>query len=205
MADVLQEMNNQGAFIARELRPGLSRAEIFQICSTLPLTLPDDLVKLYETCDGIDEEMSEGTDFIDGLRLLPLSECVVQYQLLRGRSVRFGDTGFHPGWLPILHDGSGDRYMVDCDQGSSSFGVVVDNPNDGLAHPIFSSISDMLTTLLFFYREGVFNIDGGYIIDWDIEKEIRIGARLNPNLTYWTDALDNLTRRQQRGPNYPEY
>lgn len=117
LAEVLTALDAQLAQkrpdYAALLRPPLSAGDIANLEVKYAVTLPDDVKTFYMWHDGQDPQSSAA--LANNMLILPLAEA------LDGKEELDGMIGYdftlkdwwHPGWLPLFHNGGGDNLVVD--------------------------------------------------------------------------------------------
>jgi hypothetical protein len=83
--------------------------------------IPDELIDLYEFCDGSDAEL------LENYHLLSVEEAVGTYHFLRRNLTGDLVLDTQPHWLPILQDDGRNFYVVDCTKGPNYGSVLYDS------------------------------------------------------------------------------
>lgn len=177
----LTRLDRQG--LLRTLRPGLSAAEVQEFLGSVGLKSNPELEALYSWRDGTSTEGVAAVDDIHmfpGFYLLSLEDAVANYRAF------VTDRRWDSGWLPVFANGGGDFYVVDL--GSQDDGPVRHFRIDESEHPIeFSSIKDMLRTLVQAFERGIFFVDAGGYLEMDDLAFGMLAAELNPHISWWTE------------------
>src|SRR5690348_13248589 len=119
---IFAHLREAGRSIADRRRPGLCPADVQTKMNSIGLAVPDELVRLYEICDGTDicagDKLGE-VGFIPGFYWMKLDEALDVYRSL------VNDSRWNKFWLPVFADGGGDFYALICDDRSNDFGAIV--------------------------------------------------------------------------------
>lgn len=169
--------------LLQALRPGLSGDELQELLDSVGLAPNAELEALYGWRDGTStEDVTAAGDIhlFPGFYLLSLEDAVANYRAF------VSDVRWSSGWLPIFANGGGDFYVVNL--GSENQGAVRHFRIDESEHPIeFSSIGDMLRTLLQAFERGIFFVDGSGYLEMDDLAFGLLAAELNPHIGWWTE------------------
>ena len=169
--------------LLRALRPGLSAAEVQEILGSVGLKSNAELDALYGWRDGTSTEGVAAVDDIHifpGFYLLSVGDAIANYRAF------VTDPRWEPGWLPVFANGGGDFYVVDL--GSQDDRPVRHFRIDESEHPIeFSSIKDMLRTLVQAFERRTFFVDAGGYLEMDDLAFGTLAAELNPHISWWTE------------------
>ena len=168
--------------LLRALRPGLSAAEVQERLGSVGLQSNPELEALYSWRDGTSTDVAAVDDIhmFPGFYLLSLEDAIANYRAF------VSDRRWEPGWLTVFANGGGDFYVVDL--GSQDERPVRHFRIDESEHPIeFSSIKDMLRTLVQAFERGIFFVDAGGYLEMDDLVFGTLAAELNPHIGWWTE------------------
>lgn len=164
---------------ARLLQPGLSRAAIAAVETTLPFKLTKELGELYATANGTRAKRGATLDelsFFPGYHLLSLEVAARQYRTMRQARQ------WKNGWFPFFASGAGDYYVVSCAPPSRGVIGFLHGEPDQLVE--YASVTTMFATLAKCFEKGAFFVKRrAFTID--DEKHRRIAMELNPGLERW--------------------
>jgi hypothetical protein len=169
--------------LLRALRPGVPGGEAQRLLGSVGLKSNPELELLYSWRDGTSTDGLAAVDDIHmfpGFYLLSLEDAVANYRAF------VADRHWSSGWLPVFANGGGDFYVVDF--GSQDERPVRHFRIDESEHPTeFSSIKDMLTTLVQAFERGVFFVDASGYLEMDDLVFGTLAAELNPHIRWWTE------------------
>lgn len=169
--------------LLQALRPGVSGAEVQGLLGSVGLKSNSELEALYSWRDGTSTEGVAAVDDIQvfpGFYLLSLEDAVANYRAF------VTDRRWGAGWLPVFANGGGDFYVVDL--GSQDESSVRHFRIDESEHPVeFSSIKDMLRTLVQAFDRGIFVVDASGYLEMDDLVFAKLAAELNPHIDWWTE------------------
>lgn len=188
VTELLEELRQayleRGRDVDRQLRPGLGRDEILSRTRDLALTLPDDLVEMYEWRNGQDEEaeMSQDAMLFRDHRFVDVDGALREYRLVQEHHAPDEDT------IPYSFE-LAEAFPFATFMGSSY--VIVCGPHELASphpHPVvsvfqgvdlfFHSLETMLRTCLEWVRHPSWSTRYG--VPDEIESEIWL--RLNPGI-----------------------
>ena len=159
-----------------------------ELTSSLDLTLPTELINLYEFCDGIDQEgrTPEEVGIYYGYSIIPLREAIDEYRELQLEIITEGWDDILQSWFPLLRIDS-NFYFVDCDTTKAKMPYIISYMFDSGPEIMYQSIQSMIDTFADCYGEGAFVVESGNFTVADSRLEAQIAARHNPNVAYWRD------------------
>ena len=171
----------KGVTFVSLLEPGRKREEILQEAQAIGLTFPEDLIELYEYCDGVDATKHRSNDIAlySGYWLLPLHHAVQDH--LRLQQDENGD--IDPSWFPLLTL-DGDYYFVDCALAASGEPYVINYTPESDPEAEYTTLQSMIETFADCFRENAFVVSDGKIIEYDGRLEAEITRRHNPEVQH---------------------
>ena len=158
---IFAHLQRLGSLVASRRRAGKSEAKVESQIRSLGLQAPEDLVRLYSTCDGTETTEGErlGTiQFFPGFYWMNLDEAVTVYQSISK------DERWERSWFPIFGNGGGDFYAVICDQESPFFGEVVGFVVGEQAQIVeFKSVTTLFETIERCFAQKAFFSSGDHL------------------------------------------
>lgn len=125
-------------------------------------------------------------DFIPGYRLIHIKELEKeQHTLLQMLELDDICEVQIKAIIPLLADYSS-CYICYANTDNNEEIIFHYSPDDGLQE-MHASVELFLRTVIAFYQNGVFYLDGDGFLDYDFEREGIIGAEYNPGINYWTE------------------
>lgn len=150
--------------------------------------IPDMIAEIYGNVAGTYREIGDQRfmDFVPGYRLIHIAELEREYHtLLQVMETDDACEAQIETVIPLLSDDSS-CYICYVRTTSREECVFHYTPEDGL-QKMHDSVELFFQTILEFYRKGVFYLDQDGFLDYDYEKEEKIGAVCNPGIAYWTE------------------
>lgn len=143
--------------------------------------IPAFFEEIYSACNGTDPEISEQNyfDFLPGYRLMQIDEIInsESYEQI------FLDFPEYAPVIPFLTDYSGCYYAYAKNNNRECVVLYA----DGDLEEIYYDVDDFWKTVIAFYDEGVYFLDEDGYLDYDFEKEGEVGAKYNPQISYWRE------------------
>lgn len=169
--------------LLQALRPGASRVEVEGLVGSVGLRSNADLVALYGWRDGTS---TEGVSAVDDIHMFPGFYLLSLEDAIANCRAFVNDERWSAGWLPVFANGGGDFYVVDL--GSPDERAVRHFRIDEAEHPIeFSSIKDMLGTLVQAFERGVFFVDPSGYLEMDDLVFGALATEVNPHIAWWAE------------------
>ncbi|MFC7220470.1 hypothetical protein ACFQLX_20225 [Streptomyces polyrhachis] len=165
-----------GRPIVRFRNPGIAK---IQLEAAIGVTVPDDVVAWFESCNGARFEPGQRQDDV---YLIPAFEPLSVEQALEMRRIYGdGDPILGESWFPLLGNASGDMYAAvwDASDTPPRVAVVI---SESFPQISYSSVQEMAISFLECYRRGVFFVKDGGLLDVDVQKweevDMEVRARL---------------------------
>lgn len=169
------------------LQEGLDHQDIENSVALLPMSLPEEVYRLYEWRNGTrrhERRPMKHLYFFPGFYFLSLDEAVTSYQLFAN------DSRWNSSWFPLFANGGGDFYAAvgtaERQQSSEIIGFMLDLPDDEQVAE-YESLEKMLLTMATCYDEEVFYVQSDGYLDADDRRRSQIAKRLNPNIPLYMD------------------
>ena len=165
------------------LEPGLSTASIKAQSNSLPIQLPEDLIRIYLWRNGttLSQEHNLNSHYFQpGYYLLSLKNAMHYYQIYRAGA------NWDPFWFPILASGGGDFYVVVCGSDVRENGQILNfirGEND--TPRIYLNIKTMIFTIAECYDSGAYFLDEFGFLKINYKLEAEIAQELNPGVEEW--------------------
>ncbi len=162
--------------LAVSQRPKLADSLSFGVAANLDV-IPKDLHCLYGSACGTPFDIKDQSvmDLVPGYRMihyLELEEAIRDCnELLEVDDNRF---------FPFLANYSSCYFALNLAD-SHVYNIT---PVDG-EEPMAESVSDYIETIKKMYQEGIYFLDDDGYLDYDMEREGLMGARMNPSIEYW--------------------
>ncbi len=168
--------------LLRSLRPGLPPDVVRERLAPTDRPVPPELVALYGWRDGTQAEdvILDDIHVVPGFYLQSTADAMADYRAF------VVDPRWAVGWLPILADGGGHFYVLDC---SSPLSTPVRHFRlEEVEHPIeFLSLGAFLSTVAAAYERGTYFIDGRGCLEMDDLVFAGLAAELNPDVAWWRE------------------
>ena len=159
-------------YVTEQYRPGYKHSVGFAPggVSFGTLTPKVELYSIYSLITGTPSDLDDQKlfDFIPGYKIMTLEDIAASLD-------RFENKGL----VPFLSNYSGD-FM--CVYNDAVVSVLHDDP---AIVEYSSSVGSFFLTVISMYEEGVFFVGGDGYLDYDFDRELIVGKRLNPNSSYW--------------------
>lgn len=197
IAFILQAQKDMGYHMPDIVQPPASDQEIAAVESTLQMPLNPELKALYKTINGIsqDNQTPVGlTGIIPNHNLLSLNDAVGYYQAmdwpgychLRVNVLGIKKEKIGAKLFPFLHDGSGNCYWVDLNEGTKDYGRLYWTNTFGEEDDyLFDSLSEIFEAIKRGYKRGIFSLDDDGHLDCNYEQWFVICHEVNPSIKYW--------------------
>ena len=125
-------------------------------------------------------------DFVPGYRLIHIEELESEYHnLLQMLPLDDICESQIRTIMPLLADYSS-CYICYVETNDNEETIFHYSLNDGL-QKMHTSVELFFKTIIVFYNQDVFYLDGDGFLDYDFEKEGVIGAECNPGIDYWIE------------------
>lgn len=194
LSQLLDALASRNRPVATYLRPGLSQEDIERRCLAAGISLPAELMALYQLCDGYagsylrDEEFC----FLSYYWLMPLDRAIEQQASYKENAAYDPERGVD--WFPFLY-GEGDCYAVDPSAAAQQKPSVIRDMLEFWPEVMYTDVAAMFDTLAESYRQGAYpdELDGE-----NNELMIaQISAVYNPDVPYWQERLQKLSETAQ--------
>lgn len=150
----------------------------------------DKLLILYNWKNGVSDDLmtmpiEEIELFPEGI-MLSLQEALSRYSLYVEVERIWGEKLF-----PIFTNGGGDYLLLDTNQESTQYGMILQYAPALLLteepESIYDSLETMFETILSCVKEGAYRYSLNDAIDVDYDLKYKISANYNPKSKYWDD------------------
>lgn len=186
LLDVLAARNRP---VAAHLRPGLSQEDIERRCFAAGISLPAELMALYQFCDGVESSylLMEEYCLVSYYLLMPLNMAIEQQASYKENAAYDLERG--ADWFPFLY-GEGDCYAVDPQAVAQQKPSVIRDMLEFWPEVMYTNIAAMFDTLAECYRQGAYPDKLGGENDELLIAQI--SATYNPDVAYWQERLREL-------------
>ena len=153
-----------------------------EIFRTITTNIPDFFRTIYENVSGTRRNIQkqELFDFIPGYRLIHILELENESNVLKNMKWDKQNQKI----IPFLANYSSD-YICYAKMGKECVvSIMHDSPDIVVMH---NDTFKFFETICAFYKDGVYYIDDDGYLDCDFDKQGKIGAKLNQDITYWTE------------------
>jgi len=189
---VLQELEiflrESNSPILAHFQEGISASEISDSFSTMKFPVRDDIMKMYEWKNGVNDLFKKKTGeielFTSGI-MMPL-ELAVSIYALEARVQK----SFKKDFFPLFTSGGGDYILMHLDEKKKTYGqLFLYSPSILLSSKpvsIYDSLNTLFQTTLEVYKKRgyYFNeVDKTLEVVYEIEKEVAI--EMNPKSEFW--------------------
>jgi cell wall assembly regulator SMI1 len=178
-----KQLNELGRPVIGLLNEGISQGETARRMTSAGLALPADLAVLYEWHDGTS---SFSGVKLDDLHLIPgfyfpdLDEALTNYEVFKS------DSRWDEAWLPVLANGGGDFYAVDCTNNPETAGQVHNFMLGEAQHPVeYLSLTAMFATYVQAFRQGIYFLHPSGYLDAHDQRFFELAKTLNPEAPGW--------------------
>jgi len=190
-----------GYYMPKIVNPPASDKEIKKIEDELGMKFNNELKELFKTLNGIylDYKTASGlTGIIPIHDLLDLKRATKYYRSMDWdmhwefyydvfeTEYKIGEKLF-----PFIHDGAGNCYWVDLNEGTKNYGRLywtnTFGEEDGY---LFNSVTDFFQAIKNGYEKGIFNLEEEGYLDCDYKKWGEICYELDKSNKYWKDYVN---------------
>lgn len=176
--------------LAEQLRPqyprSLGKADRWEdILKKLVSNVPEIYYAIYNNVLGTKRDIKEQElmDYMPGYRLIHILEFAEEKENLD--SIISNDAFVEDEFvLPLLVNYSNDHICYYRTSRGEEYICTVMH-DEGELVTMYQTPKKFLETICEFYKQGVYFLDRDGYLDYDIDKEGEIGAKLNPGLCYW--------------------
>lgn len=157
------------------------------LSQTIPV-VPEVFQSIYKNVSGTyrNIENQKYMDFVPGYRLIHITELEKEYCALLKMLVADDICRSEIGTvIPLLADYSS-CYICYVVINNNEEMIFHYSPVEGL-QKMHASVESFFKTIIAFYLNDVFYLDGDGFLDYDFEKEGAIGAEYNPGVDYWIE------------------
>ncbi len=149
VTEYVTQLAEAGAASAQVIKPADNPQQIIELNTLENVTIPESLAAYLTLVGGYDHEQCRVLDvyepeFAWGMFPIDIQFIPKTYQMLAGIGGDENPDYWPMGFLPILWGGSGDHVVVNCIQGSPTYGGVYDLDEAMGASPIASGIISFL-------------------------------------------------------------
>ena len=168
-------------------RESLGKKDIHweEVLKSIVTDIPDFFRNIYDNVSGTKRSIQEQElfDFIPGYRLIHILELESENNVLKERT-KWDDQ--IQKVIPFLANYSSDYicYVKMADGKECVVSIMHDSPDVVVMH---SNTARFLETICAFYKDGVYYLDDDGYLDYDFDKQGKIGAKLNQNIDYWNE------------------
>ncbi|WP_045730420.1 SMI1/KNR4 family protein [Pseudarthrobacter chlorophenolicus] len=165
------------------LQAGLPERILLEKAANAGLVLPGDVIKLYAWRDGT---LDYPGAMLDDIHIIPGFYFPSLYETLANHAVFRDDARWNPSWLPLLANGGGDFFAVDCSDNPGSWGHVrhfmLGEPEH---HVLYLTVSSMFETFVAAFDRGIFFLHPSGHLDADDEAYAALARTVNPEARGW--------------------
>lgn len=169
--------------VTQVLKDGLPEGHAASRASGAGLVLPTDVANLYEWRDGT---LDYPGAILDDIHIIPGFYFPSLDEALANHAVFRDDTRWNPAWLPLLANGGGDFFAVDCSGNPGSWGHVrhfmLGDPEH---HVLYLTVASMLETFVAAFDRGIFFLHPSGYLDADDEAYAALARSMNPEARGW--------------------
>jgi cell wall assembly regulator SMI1 len=203
---IIDKQREMGYYFPKILNAPAGLFKIRETEKILGLNFNPELRELYSFADGTDNKgLAIGmTGLIPIHQFMSLKDAVSYFKVSMDSNEniirRYGsdlfrneEQGFTPGkkLFPFLHDGAGNCYWVDLNEGTDDYGKIFWTNSFGEDPDYaFNSLTIMFQTICECYETGVMYLDKDNHLDCDDDSWNERAHKLNPDLIYWKKYLD---------------
>ncbi len=177
-------LTHLGRPVVELFEDSLSRAEVTGKLEEVSLSTPSDVASLYRWHNGTREFPGAKLDdiqIVPGFHFPNLDETLNNYRTFKKNS------RWSPDWLPLLANGGGDFYAVDCARNSATYGQVSNFMLGEAQHLVeYTSVSSMFGTFAEAYRRAIYFLDPQGYLEADDDAFFELAEMLNPDAPAWT-------------------
>lgn len=175
------------------LQPGLSESELTSFLQKVNITLPPDVYALYAWRNGVDEDALE-SKVLGQLALFPLG-IFIPFEIALDEFVTHTEGRYwDKNLFPLFGSGGGDYYIIDCQEDSSTFGMIYFySPTNVDFYGVvtkFDSLNSLIITITECYNSNLYYIDEESYLEVDFKKERSISKKNNSQSNYWKILID---------------
>ncbi|PHI18016.1 hypothetical protein CEQ90_20160 [Lewinellaceae bacterium SD302] len=194
---IIKYQKELGYHMPNVLNPPANDKKIEQTEITLGLSFNKELVELFKTVNGIRQDGKTAcglTGIIPIHDLLDLDaaanysnymdwdEHIDIYEL----TYDFGHKMF-----PFIHDGAGNCYWVDLNEGTKNYGKLYwTNTFGDQPSYLFNSLTDFFEAIKIGYQQEIFILDEDGYLDCNYKKWGEICHSLDQSISYWKQYID---------------
>lgn len=180
---ILAHLVTLGRPVTQVLKDGLPEGHAARRASGAGLVLPADVAGLYEWRDGTLDypgAMLDDIHIIPGVYFPSLDETLSNHTAFRD------DERWDPSWLPLLANGGGDFFAVDCSGNPGSWGQVSHFMLGEPEHPmLYLSVSSMFATFAEAFNRGIFFPHPSGFLEADDDAYAQLARMMNPEARGW--------------------
>lgn len=169
--------------VLKVLQRGIAGSEVCRQLNTAGLAAPDGLTTLYEWHNGTLDYPGAKLDdihIVPGFYFPDLDEALINYATFKS------DPRWRKGWLPLLANGGGDFYAVDCSDNVATQGHVHHFMLDEMEHPLeYFSISAMFSAFAAAYNRQIYFLHPSGYLDANDEAFVDMARTMNPAAPGW--------------------
>ncbi len=190
---MLEDIFKKSLNLSSKLRPeypqslGLKYGKWEDIFKNLNFPIPELFAAIYNNVSGTKRSVEEQQlmDFVPGYRLIHISELIGEKDtldsILENQQLAANEIVF-----PLLVNYSSD-FICYCMNNNGEEKICILMNDSGELILMYNSPCKFLETICEFYTQGVYFLDSERYLDYDIDKESIIGARMNPGINYWME------------------
>jgi hypothetical protein len=169
--------------VLRVLQRGIAEPEVRRKLSSAGLVAPVGFAMLYGWHNGTLDYPGAKLDdihIVPGFYFPELDEALTNYATFKS------DPRWREGWLPILANGGGDFYAVDCSDNVATQGHIHNFMLDEMEHPLeYLSISAMFAAFAAAYDRKIYFLHPSGYLDANDEAYVEMARTMNLTAPGW--------------------
>jgi cell wall assembly regulator SMI1 len=178
-----RQLNDMGRPVIGLLKDGISQGETARKITAAGLAVPPGLADLYAWHDGTSGDAGMNLDdlhLVPGFYFPDIDEAITNFEVFKSDS-RWDET-----WLPVLANGGGDFYAVDCSGNPDTAGQVHNFMLGEAQHPVeYLSVADMFGTFVQAFSQQIYFLHPLGYLDANDQLFVELGRELNPEAPGW--------------------
>ena len=191
---ILESQRNMGYHMPTIINSPASDKEIIEAERNIGMIFNDELKDLFKTINGIDidgETPSGLTGIIPIHELLSLKGAISysnnmdwnEHKEMYEIEYEFGSNLF-----PFIHDGAGNCYWVDLNEGTNNYGRLYwTNTFGDEPDYLFNSLTEFFEAVKIGYEKGIYTLDKEGYLNSDYKEWSKICHELDKSISYWNE------------------
>jgi hypothetical protein len=173
--------------VAKLLQNGIDKKTVDETIQGLGLKLPSEVYTLYKWRNGA---VVTGSQTFDQTWIFPLGgfppieDAIANYEYGAGN-----DDYWNEKMFMLFESGAGEMYLIDCDDQSSTYGMIYKHWAGAVDFEViitmYDSLKSFLHTVVECFEKEVYHFDESGGLQFDFKMEVDISRKNNPGSELW--------------------